>query len=201
MTQRAISAASTVYKADRILWKTILISEEWSCRNASWTKHLVWKIEKKSFNDLLPVLLVSYIMIGIVFPRKRNRSLSTYINVNRPKKTYSCTEEAFMAKNISINRRNMKIKYSTYNWQTRIYSWVGDYAWALYTGGKSNGRPLKVSVVGTRLLLPERKVSDVKSLGQCIPWMMRPLDDASLGWCVPWMMRPLDESSLGWCVL
>ncbi len=29
--------------------------------------------------------------------------------------------------------------------------------------------------------VPERKKSDVPSLGQCVPWMMRPLDDASLG--------------------
>jgi hypothetical protein len=40
--------------------------------------------------------------------------------------------------------------------------------------------------------VPEQKVSDVPSLGQCVPWTMRPL-----GRCVPWTMRPLDDASLG----
>ncbi len=48
--------------------------------------------------------------------------------------------------------------------------------------------------------VPKRKVSDVPSLGQCVPCTMRPLDNASLGQCVPWTMRPLDNASLGQCV-
>jgi hypothetical protein len=44
--------------------------------------------------------------------------------------------------------------------------------------------------------VPEQKVSDVPSLGQCVPWTMRPLDDASLGPRVPWTMRPLYVASL-----
>jgi hypothetical protein len=47
---------------------------------------------------------------------------------------------------------------------------------------------------------------------RCIPWAMRPLDDASLrrlrtlddaslGWCIPWTMHPLDDESLGRCIL
>ncbi len=46
-----------------------------------------------------------------------------------------------------------------------------------------------------RLMCPERKVLDVPSLGECVPWTMRPLDDTSLGRCIPWTMRPLDDAS------
>jgi hypothetical protein len=47
---------------------------------------------------------------------------------------------------------------------------------------------------------PGRKFFDYASLGRCVPWTMRPLDDSSLGRCVPWTMRPLDDASLGRCV-
>jgi len=96
------------------LWKTILISEEWSRRNASWIKHLVGKIEKK-LQRFASCSTCYFYHDWDSFSKERNRSLSTYINVNRPKKTYSCIGEAFMAKNISINRRNMKIKYPLHN--------------------------------------------------------------------------------------
>jgi hypothetical protein len=42
----------------------------------------------------------------------------------------------------------------------------------------------------------ENSVCDFLSLGHCVPWMMRPLDDASLGRHVPWTMLPLDDASL-----
>jgi hypothetical protein len=45
--------------------------------------------------------------------------------------------------------------------------------------------------------VPERKVSDVPSLGQCVPWTIYPLDEASLGRGVPRSMHPLDNTSLG----
>jgi hypothetical protein len=44
--------------------------------------------------------------------------------------------------------------------------------------------------------VPERSIWDFLSLGQCVPCMMRPLDDASLGRCIPWSTRPLDDASL-----
>ncbi len=37
--------------------------------------------------------------------------------------------------------------------------------------------------------VPERKSLDVSSLGWCVPWTMRPLDDASLGRWVPCMVK------------
>jgi hypothetical protein len=37
--------------------------------------------------------------------------------------------------------------------------------------------------------VPEQNVSDLLSHGQCVPWTMRPLNDASLGRYVPWTMR------------
>ncbi len=37
---------------------------------------------------------------------------------------------------------------------------------------------------------------DNASLGQCVPWTMRPLDNVSLEQCVPWTMWPWDETSL-----
>jgi hypothetical protein len=37
---------------------------------------------------------------------------------------------------------------------------------------------------------PKRKVSDVPSLEQLVPWTMRPLNDASLYRRVPWTTRP-----------
>ncbi len=54
--------------------------------------------------------------------------------------------------------------------------------------------------------VPERKFSDVPYLGRCVPWMMRPLDDAFLYRCVPLSLRPfidasLVNASLGRCVL
>jgi len=43
--------------------------------------------------------------------------------------------------------------------------------------------------------VPERKVSNVPSLaqcllGRCVPWTLRPLDNASFGWCMSWRTRP-----------
>jgi len=35
---------------------------------------------------------------------------------------------------------------------------------------------------------------------QCVPWTMRPLYDATLGRCDPWTMRLLDDATLGRCV-
>jgi hypothetical protein len=37
-------------------------------------------------------------------------------------------------------------------------------------------------------------------IGRCVPWTMRPLDDASPGRCVSWTMHPLDDASLGRCI-
>ncbi len=44
---------------------------------------------------------------------------------------------------------------------------------------------------------PRRFFRSHTSLGRCVSWKMRPLDDVSLGRCVPWTMCPLDDVSLG----
>ncbi len=108
---------------------------------------------------------------------------------------------------ISINRRNMKIKYSTYNVTDQdLFPGRGLCVSPIHRR-EIKRKTWKVSVVGSRLLLlrcnfvrlryvPEQKVSDVPPLGQCVPWMIRSLDEASFGRRVPWTLRPLDNACL-----
>ncbi len=49
-------------------------------------------------------------------------------------------------------------------------------------------------------MCPRPMYPRTKVLGRCVPWKMRPLDDASPVRCVPWTLRPLDDASPGRCV-
>ncbi len=111
-TQKAISVYSIQIWPD--FMKNNSHQRRMELQKCQLDQHLVGKIEKK-LQRFASCSTCQLYHDWDCFSKERNRSLSTYINVNRPKKTYSCIGEAFMAKNISINRRNMKIKYSTHN--------------------------------------------------------------------------------------